>query len=159
MQDDRSVVNFISIAVNKFRRQPDVDDETVYQHLITRGASRSMAARIVEFVPLAYGRVLMAGSGVTLSESYQRGEAEEGKELPTRELAKEPVWNAAMSFASSEKSRGKVEAKDWLCIAARSCEFEAVNQMLHAGSKISDLMLMPPVFPWPEEGPKISKPN
>ena len=47
----------IASALTIFRESPELDDESVFRALIDRGVERSIAARIVEFLPIAYCHV------------------------------------------------------------------------------------------------------
>ncbi|HKU25748.1 MAG TPA: hypothetical protein VJQ54_09775, partial [Candidatus Sulfotelmatobacter sp.] len=91
------------------------------------GCERVMAARLVEFVPMAYCRVLLADSGVRFSDSFQR-KLRDGNISATRLLEEEPLWAEVLSFAKSERQAG-VTGKALLAIAGRSSEFDAVNQL------------------------------
>ena len=59
----------IASALAIFRNSPELDDESVFRALVDRGIERSLAARIVEFLPIAYCRVLLLNSGVQFSNS------------------------------------------------------------------------------------------
>ena len=62
----------IAEAVAMFREFPNAPDEEILRRLVATGCQRVMAARLVEFVPMAYCRVLLADSGVRFSDSFQR---------------------------------------------------------------------------------------
>jgi hypothetical protein len=53
----------ISKAVKVFRGYPDVEDEEIFRNLVEQGVERKLAARIVEFVPIAYSRLIPGKSG------------------------------------------------------------------------------------------------
>src|ERR1700730_9205270 len=99
---------------------------------------------------MAYCRVLFENSGVRFSDSFLRKLA--ASEISERLLSSEPVWAEGMSFARDEVERG-ISRKDLLAVAGRGAEFYAVNQMLNKGSSLSDLILMPMLLSWPEDGP------
>ena len=58
----------IASALAILRNSPELDDESVFRALVDRGIERSLAARIVEFLPIAYCRVLLLNSGVQFSD-------------------------------------------------------------------------------------------
>jgi hypothetical protein len=62
----------ISEAVSIFRASPNLDDKEIYEILVVKGFKRQLAARLVEFLPMAYGRFLLAKAGVRFSDAYQR---------------------------------------------------------------------------------------
>jgi hypothetical protein len=62
----------ITSAVVIFRNLPQLDDESAFRALLKLGIERSLAARIVEFLPMAYCRVLFLNSGVQFSKGFTR---------------------------------------------------------------------------------------
>jgi hypothetical protein len=144
----------ISRAVGLFRSSPNLEDQAIFGTLVKQGMEKELAARLVEFVPLAYCRLILRNSGAHFSETFRR--ALPGGGSQERPLSSEPVWRAVVTFAGAEVKRG-VSGNDLLLVAARSAEFHAANQMLDKGSKLENFAFTPPVLTWPEEGPKISK--
>jgi hypothetical protein len=140
----------IAKAVSVFRTSPNLPDEEVYITLVHDGVERHRAARLVEFLPIVYCRLILRNSGARFSNTFQRklpgGICEE---LP---LSSEPVWNEAVEFASAEVERG-VSSKDLLAVAGRSAEFDIANQLLNKGSKLVNIVFTSPVFDWSERGP------
>jgi len=153
MQDKSLIDEGISKAVAIFRGSPDLQDEGAYRALTAMGVERQLAARLVEFTPIAYCRVILAHSGAWFSQTFQRAPLREL--IQERPFSTEPVWNAALEFARAEVKRG-VPAKDLLLVAARSAEFDAANQLLKNGSKLGDLTFTSPILVWPESGPHAS---
>jgi len=143
-----SINTRVTDAVALFRTSPEFDDVAAFKALLNRGVSRQLAARLVEFVPMAYCRVLLRDVGVQFPDSFRRA----GERSEARPLASEPVWEAAYALAISEVERG-VRSPDVLMVAARSAEFQAVDALLNRGSKAKDVVLTVPVLPWPEAGP------
>lgn len=109
-----------------FKNSPDLDDESVFRALVDKGVERSLAARIVEFLPIAYCRVLLLKSGVQFSNSFTRS----ASPLKTQSLSSEPVWLPFLAYAESEIRSGAT-SEEILMVAGRSAEFHAINQMLH----------------------------
>jgi hypothetical protein len=143
----------ISRAAGLFRSSPNLGDEGIFGTLVKQGIERELAARLVEFLPLAYCRLILRNSGAHFSETFRR--ALPGSGSQEKPLSSEPVWRAVVTFASTEVERG-VSGNDLLLVAARSAEFHAANQLLDKGSKLENLAFAPPVFTWPEEGPNVS---
>jgi hypothetical protein len=143
----------ISIAVSVFRSSPQLKDEGIYQLLTAKGIERQLAARLVEFLPMVYCRLLLANSGAQFSDKFRRRLTNGGSKNGV--LSSEPVWNAAVAFARAERERG-LSATDFLAVAAHSAEFDAANQLLNNGSKLEDLRFTPVSLSWPEEGPDAS---
>jgi hypothetical protein len=103
-------------------------DADVAQTLTGQGVEPWLVRRLVVFLPLAFGRRLL--QDVTFDATFLDGPV-------TRPLADEPVFTMAIARAAVAH-RGEVER-----IALRSSEFNAVNQALYGGSKLSDLVLGP----------------
>ena len=141
----------VSVAVDAFRSAPLVDDEQILRILLLKGIETSIAVRIVEFVPLAYVRVLLSNAGVQFTDaSFQR--RDRTGQIATRDLTSEPVWEVARTFAEEERKRG-VSPHDFVLVAGRSAEFRAANDLRKRGSKLENLRFTSPLLPWPEEGP------
>jgi hypothetical protein len=143
----------ISKAVKVFRGNPNMEDEEVFHSLVKQGMERQLAARIVEFLPIAYSRLVLGKSGARFSDVFQRNIP--GEEVIEKPLSEEPVWHAALDFGRAEISRG-ISGHELLLLAAHSAEFRAANQLLNAGSKLEKLVFTPPVLTWPEYGPEQS---
>ena len=141
----------ISKAIELFRSCPNMEDEEVFGTLVRGGLEPRLAARIVEFLPIAYTRLILGKSGVQFPDVFQRRVA--GGETLEGVLSEEPVWHAVLDFGRSEISRG-ISRNKLLLVAGRSAEFDALNRLLSAGSKLESLALAPTIFAWPENGPR-----
>jgi hypothetical protein len=145
------VDDLISTAVAAMRRFPSLGDVKLYRMLVADGLKAALAARLVEFLPMAYCRLLLKDSGVRFPNTFQRRQAR-GKSSSERLLSSEPVWNAVIAFARDEAARG-ISPDDLLAVAGRSAEFQAVNQLLNNGSQLRNIALTPTVLMWRDEGP------
>jgi len=146
------VKDSIAKAVALMRRSPSCTDLEIWRKLVAGGLDASVSARLVEFLPMAYCRVMLERSGAKFSASFQRSMAN-GQITPEQPLSSEPVWNAVLAFAKAETDRG-ISEEDLVTLAARSAEFHAANQLLNGGSKLKAITFTPVVFPWPDDGPK-----
>jgi len=149
LRHNRNVNEAIATALTVFRESPELDDESVFRALVDRGVERSLAARIVEFLPIAYCRVLLVKSGVRFSNSFARA----GSPLRMQSFSCEPVWIPFLAYAESEIRDGEA-SREILTVAGRSAEFQAINQMLNKGAELKNLALTPISLPWPESGPE-----
>lgn len=145
------IQSFISKTVDIFRESPDASDDEIYCKTIAAGIKPADAARLVEFIPMAYCRLILTDTGARFSEMFQR-RRHDGGLSHEKALAVEPLWTEIMSFARAEQGRG-VAGRDFLTIAARSAEFDAVNQLLNRGFRPEDIALSNVVLKWPEEEP------
>jgi len=141
----------ISKAIELFRNRPNIKDDEIFGTLVRDGVESRLAARIVEFLPIAYGRLILSKSGARFSDLFQRRTA--GGEIVEGALSEEPVWRAVLDFGRAEISRG-ISANELLLVAARSAEFDASNRLLNAGSKLENLVFTPTILAWPENGPE-----
>jgi len=143
----------IAEAVAVFREFPKESDVEILSRLVEMGCERVMAARLVEFIPMAYCRVLLADSGVTFSDSFRR-KLSDGSLSANRLLEEEPLWAEVLSFAKEERRAG-VSGEALLVVAARSAEFDAVNQLANRGSRLEHLVMKPIIFQWSDDGAAI----
>lgn len=138
----------ISKAVALLRKLRFAPDDEVYRALVTAGIERQLAMRLVEFLPIAYCRLILAASGARFSNTFRR--ALPGGFSEEQLLSSEPIWNAAVVFAESEAEQG-VPGEDLLAVAARSAEFHAANQLLQKGARLENLTFASPILlAWPE---------
>src|SRR5215469_874654 len=96
-------------------------DEEVWDRLTGAGVEPWLAERLLIFLPMAYTRRLLP------DVSYQDGLVTPGGRV---NLSAEPVFLAALGRAQ-RAGRGEVGR-----IAVRSSEFNAINELLNAGSKL-----------------------
>src|SRR5437867_5844053 len=62
----------IEQALALFRESSGRRDDELFEMLVLRGVKRTLAARLVEFLPMAYCRVLLESSGARFSSIYRR---------------------------------------------------------------------------------------
>jgi Family of unknown function (DUF6348) len=101
-------------------------DEEVWERLTGAGVEPWLAERLVVFLPMAYTRRLLP------DVRYSDGLATPAGPVS---LPAEPVFVAALGRAQ-RADRDEVGR-----IALRSSEFNAINNALHAGSELPDLLL------------------
>ena len=137
-----NLTELFSTAVLTFASMPEASDLQVRDALISKGVEAKEAARLVELIPLAFGRLLLAKTGVHFSDSFQRL-------LPDRTLSKtapltsEPLWNDILDLVQKMLP---IEGKYLLLLACRSAEVHAANKLLNNGSSLKDIILTPPIF-------------
>jgi hypothetical protein len=151
--DETAVEKTIPKAIAILRKSQHLSDEQVHRELTQEGIDPSVAARLLEFLPIAYARLILGRSGAKFSNSFQRLRPDGC--LVEQALSTEPFWTAAIRFAQSEVVQG-VAASELLAIAARSAELHAANQLLNKGSTLENVVFNPPVLTWPEEGPSAT---
>ncbi len=112
--------------------------------IVRAGVPAPVAAEVIAFMPIAFGRVLLDGMGIEFSPEYSTpASAAEGRTAGM--ITEHPMYVAAYMTASGMFSRQ--EGGDSLVnTAVWSAEFSAVNQALHAGSDGADLVAGPPLI-------------
>jgi hypothetical protein len=141
----------IAQAVALLRSRTDLGDVAIYRELAGRGVERPTAARLVEFLPMVYCRLIFLKSGLRFPETYRRASSD-GTYSPSVSLSGDTLWNEAKKFAEAEIESG-VKGQSLLAIAGRSAEFDAANKLLNSGSKSEDIKFTEPVLFWPVSGP------
>jgi hypothetical protein len=131
-------------AVEVLRRHPDSSEGQIVTALVEAGFDEALAVRMVEFIPLAYSRVWLAGRGVEFSDCYLRMNAD-GETYTEYKLEDEHVYREAVATAQSELDAGS-GFDELFPIFGRSAELKAINNALNGGSKLEDMALSPPVF-------------
>ncbi|MES1240930.1 MAG: hypothetical protein ABUT39_04865 [Acidobacteriota bacterium] len=109
---------------------PDWDDDKIEKELRLRGVGFALAQELVSFVPMAFGREVVAELGVTCSEDFRLHEMSDDSEqdLP---LADEMAF--AWAKAIVDEYRTPELNPVFKRIASRSAELNAVNNALNAG--------------------------
>jgi hypothetical protein len=138
----------IQTAVEIMRSHRQSSEGEIFQLLLDRGIDRPIAVQLVTLLPIAYGRVVLAGSGVLFSDTYLCLD-EGGEPGAASRLDGVPLWTEAVAFAKHEVS-SEVAGEALLAIAGRSSEVDAINKALHDGKKLQNLRCFPPLFPWPD---------
>jgi hypothetical protein len=146
---------FTHAAVQIFLKHPSATESELVGKISAGVGSSDLAERLVEFVPLAFGRIILVRAGVQLPGRFVRM-LDDGTFTPECPLEAEPVWKPAMDFARRAETR--LSKDEFLAIAARSAEFDAVNKACQAGSNPKDLVGAVPIFmraaPMPPLPPK-----
>jgi hypothetical protein len=141
----------IAQAVALLRSRTDLGDVAIYRELARHGVERPIAARLVEFLPMVYCRLIFLKPGLRFPETYRRA-LSDGTYSPSVSLSGDTLWNEAKKFAEAEIKSG-VNGQSLLAIAGRSAEFDAANKMLNNGSKLEDIEFTETVLLWPASGP------
>src|SRR4051794_27088093 len=121
----------IQTAVQIMRSHRQASESEIFQLLLDSGIDRPMAAQLVTLLPIAYGRVVLAGSGVLFSDTYLcLGEG--GEPGSASRLDGVPLWTEAVAFAKHEAA-SELESEALFAIAGRSPEVNVINKALHDG--------------------------
>ena len=133
----------VARALPVFSATEPNDWEALRTGLVRAGVPEPMAGDVEAFVPIAFGRELLGGSGMEFSPEYAVYTAGAGVQVAGR-LAEHPVYAAAAALAA-----GMVERREggdaFVAVAVWSAEFSAANEALNAGAELSNLVAGPPV--------------
>jgi hypothetical protein len=118
------------------------DDQQLVSNLLLRGVRLEAAERLVAFLPIAFGRVVLrALAPMNLSESFLIEET--GKLHP---LKGEKFFHDAEVLARDSYQTGLPSKDVFSSIALRSPELSAANNALNAGVPIDKAVLSPVVL-------------
>lgn len=112
--------------------------------LVRAGLPAGRASEVSALMPIAFGRALMDGMGVTFSPEYAVADGS-GSTRTAGRLADHPVYAAAAAKVA-EMMESQVDGDALVGVALWSSEFSAVNQALNAGSNPADLEAGPPLL-------------
>jgi hypothetical protein len=140
-----NVATAIRLAVPILAEHGRADSGVLRASLLGAGLSSEHAHDAVRFVPLAFGRQILAGMGIELPDSYIRVRAVDGRR-EEKLLAEEPFYLQAFKAASTLGS--ELGGDVFTNVALLSSELQAVNEALNAGSSPEDLVASPPLIEW-----------
>jgi hypothetical protein len=136
----------IEMAVSVFAAHTTMLNRDVLHVLIRMGLSEMESLELIEFVPLAFARLILADLGVDVSDEYVRLDAN-GTERVRRSLKDEPMYRDALALGPTVAARDKAS---FMATAGRSAEFQMVNSALLRGDKPENLVLTTPILGWDE---------
>lgn len=135
----------VRTSVPVFLKSPDCDSLAMVRILEGNGFSTAESRNLVEFLPLAFGRVLLDILKVRTADTFTRVD-KNGRELPKVRLVDEPFFRESLGVAQELL----LEDKDsFTTIAMHSSEVQAVNKAMYAGRKPENLTLSAPILVWP----------
>jgi hypothetical protein len=133
----------ITTAVQLFLTEHDASEAELVEKIYAAIGDRDIAERLIEFVPLAFGRVILGKMGVVLPDYFIRM-LDHDKFSEQCPLAAEPIWKPALAFAKEAEARMSKQ-KFWL-VAYRSAEVDAATKAIQGGSDPKNLVGSPPIF-------------
>jgi hypothetical protein len=154
------ILEAIQIALPVFVEHKDSDIDLLGQALEDAGVSSVLTTKLLEFMPLAFGRVFMDGMGIRFEDYYLRHNSKT-KKNQKKMLCDELVYRESFEVASFIIAQ-KMAGEAFKAVAFRSSELAAVNDLLNKGSQPGNLLMSPPVMLGDEEinaKPNDSKPE
>lgn len=140
--DDPSL--FVDLALPAFHLIPPGKESELRVVLRSNRVPDEIMDDIIAFVPLAYGRVLLDGTGAQLSPDYKTMDSR-GETRNAGRLMDHPVFAAAHRSASELVARQSL-GEMVVSAALWSSEFRAFHEATNAGSDPGDLVGEPPVI-------------
>jgi hypothetical protein len=137
-----TVTEAIHRSVPVFVAYPAADVYTLRGELVKAGIPLTLAADVVEFLPLAVARAVLDGMGVRFEDYYIRRTAQ-GQVIGQKPLMDEPVFREGLAVAGELSGMGD---EAFMALVSRSSEYRAINKALNAGSQPEDLVCSPPVM-------------
>ncbi len=142
----------ISEAVKKaaplFLTHKNLEDEDLVNALTEIGFPILLARRIVVFMPIAFGRIMLNELNVNLTDEYEyfqkKGIFTDKKQ---RKLVDEPVYKESLKLAA-ELAGKETTGQIVLATAFRSAEVKVVNQLELQGVNPEDVVLTPMLTMW-----------
>jgi hypothetical protein len=134
-------------AVPILAQYGDSDPSMVRVWLIRAGLTREQAMEVTSFIPLAFGRELLRGMGVNLSDSYVQAGERDGT-CVERKLADEPMFSKARALVPMIAA--ELGQDVFTAVALQSSELRAVNEALNHGVSPDGLVASPPIVIWPD---------
>jgi len=154
-----NITKAIKIALPTFVKYREEGEETIRKALIKAGIPEELSCQLVEFLPIAFGRVFLKNMPVDLSDEYIRYVFADGEfvEKERKKLSSHPVFTEAKNIALSmaKKNRWALfkssKGEQFETIAKWSAEVKAISYlMIEKGSKPENIVLTPPSLQWRE---------
>jgi hypothetical protein len=112
--------------------------------IVRAGVPRGLAAQVIAFAPIAFGRTLLDGMGIGFAPEYATPDSAARGETAGA-LLEHPMYAAALAMAAGMVARQDAGDR-FVNTAVWSAEFSAINDALNAGSEPADLVAGPPLI-------------
>src|SRR5262245_9404879 len=110
-----------------------VSDDSIVQSLVSGGCATDLALDVTRFVPIAFGRQVLSGVGISFPDEYWLLSTE-GEVIQRDTLSGNAVYAEAIRLAPSSMSKA---------VVFRSSEVNAINSALNRGSSPTNLRAAP----------------
>ncbi|MFY0570550.1 DUF6348 family protein [Archangium lansingense] len=136
----------VSRGVAAFVDPPDRDDKLILEELRAQGATPLEAEKVVAYLPLAFGQMMVHDMGPRFPDSAIFVSESTPNERPMF-LPEDPLWREAIRLAKTALEGRSLTRDQFGAIALRSSTIHALNNALNAGSKPEDLVFAPSIIP------------
>ncbi|NNE65659.1 MAG: hypothetical protein HKN33_03760 [Pyrinomonadaceae bacterium] len=136
----------MDLALAVFTQYESSTWDALEKAMYDSGISKLNAERILEFMPLAFGRVMMRDSGVKFHDTYQRKKPGSSRSKKFS-FADNEVFAASLKYAERQaNSRSGIERLT--AVSARSPEMKTIQDLVNEGSDPKSIVLSSPVLGW-----------
>ncbi|MCE7996658.1 MAG: hypothetical protein HEP71_32130 [Roseivirga sp.] len=130
----------IALAVKVFETYPSQGQKGICDLIGKKTGRADLASDLYRFIPIAYGRLIV--QEVSYPDRYL---VEKKGDIAEYAFSENTLYVQVEQYIT-RKIRKPPSQIDMLNVLNHSPEFDAINQALHAGSKLEDLVLSPPYF-------------
>jgi hypothetical protein len=134
----------VDAMVAFLRANPTAEDDAIVRHLTGNGLAEQQAAKLVQFVPIAFTRFLYRSKCVRFAPDYVVLGAD-GRPAAQRPVADEPAFREAWDHCEEAVAGGAGD--DYLTpVAARSGGYRAIQDFVRKGLDLASVVTGPPVM-------------
>jgi hypothetical protein len=134
----------VEVVIRGLRDHPDEDGAEVLNRMQAAGATSNEAEEAAALVPMAYSQALLAPKGVRFPRQYILLNPD-SQRRKTCVFSQNPIFVAALSSACAELQAG-VSEEVFLKVAGRCSTYRGISEMVRQGSRLRDLVLVPPLI-------------
>jgi hypothetical protein len=127
----KKLAEFIEV----FHNNRQADNVTMAKILISKGIDEEIAWKVINFMPIAFNRVMLASEEINFKTTYVV--LIDDSTQMKKSLIEEDIFNQSILLAQSKI--GNMSGDIWLSVAGRSAEFHVINELLKSGSQLKDL--------------------
>lgn len=139
MRMSASIERWVNEAADAFVHDSALEEDALISQLIKSGADRLTAERIVQFLPIAFGRLFLEPYAPSFSDEFLLRNLASGREARGR-FTTDSIFQACLG-AGRSYSRGELSK-----VACISAEVDAIKKLVADGSNPSDVVLTELVF-------------
>ena len=125
----------LSEFIEIFHNNRQADNVTIAEILISKGIDEEIAWKVINFMPIAFNRVILASEEINFKTTYIVL-IDDSTQIK-KSLTEEDIFNQSILLAQSKT--GNMSGDKWLSVAGRSAEFHVINELLKSGSQLKDI--------------------
>lgn len=134
-----SIEGWVEKAAAAFFRRPDLEEDVLISELVIAGADFLTAERIIQFLPIAFGRLFLEPQTPKFNDEFLLRNLESGREAHGR-FTQDSIFQACL-VAARNRSHNDLSA-----VARISAEVDAVEKLVAEGPSPGDIHLTELVF-------------